>query len=56
MHGGPGAEIEDDIVRFRRRKLEYEADAARRTGPGRLRTTLVEKARQAVSDRWRWQR
>jgi hypothetical protein len=34
---GSGVEIEEDIIRLRRRKLEYEADAARRTGPRRLR-------------------
>ena len=51
MHTGPGLETEDDIARLRRRKLEYEADAARRTGPDRLRTPLVGKAKQAVSKR-----
>jgi hypothetical protein len=56
MHAGPWVEIEDDIVRFRRRKLEYEADAARRTEPDWPRTTLAGKARQAVSKRRRWQR
>ncbi len=56
MHAGTGVEIEDDIVRLRRRKLEYEADTARRTGPDRLRTTRARKAKQAVSNRWRWQR
>jgi hypothetical protein len=55
---GPGVEIEEDIIRLRRRKLEYEADAARRTrtGPGRLRTLLAGKAMPAISGRWRWQR
>jgi len=39
-YAGHGVEIEDDIVRLRRRKLEYEGDAARRarrTQPRRLR-------------------
>jgi hypothetical protein len=48
---GPGVEIEDDIIRLRRRKLEYEADAARRTGPRRLRIRLLGKATPAVSAR-----
>jgi hypothetical protein len=51
MHAGPEVEIEDDIVRLRRRKREYEADAARRTGPDRLRTTVAGPAKQAVSKR-----
>jgi hypothetical protein len=55
-HVGLGLEIEEDIIRLRRRKLEYEADAARRPGPQRLRTLLAGKAMPAVSDRWRWQR
>jgi hypothetical protein len=46
---GPGVEIEEDIIRLRRRKLEYEADAARRTGPRRLRILLLGKAMPAVS-------
>ena len=46
---GSGVEIEDDIIRLRRRKLEYEADAARRTGPWRLRIRLLGKAMPAVS-------
>jgi hypothetical protein len=29
-YAGQGIEIEDDILRLRQRKLEYEADAARR--------------------------
>jgi hypothetical protein len=49
MHAGPGVEIEDDIVRLRRRKLEYEADAARRAGPDRTRTRHAGTATQAVS-------
>src|SRR5215469_15917785 len=48
---GPGVEIEDEIVRLRRCELEFEADAARRTGPDRLRTPLPGKAKQAVSRR-----
>ena len=31
---GHGAEIEEDIVRLRRRKLEFDADAARRLRRG----------------------
>jgi hypothetical protein len=46
---GPGVEIEEDIIRLRRRKLEYEADAARRTGRRRLRILLLGKAMPAVS-------
>ena len=49
MRAAPGVEIEDDAVRLRRRKLEYEADVARRTGSGRLRTTVTGTAAQAVS-------
>lgn len=45
---GPGVEIEDDIIRLRRRKLEYEADSARRTRPRRLRIRLLGKAMPAV--------
>jgi hypothetical protein len=51
MHGGPEVEIEDDTVRLRRRKREYEADAARPTGPDRLRTAVAGTAKQAVSKR-----
>lgn len=50
MHTGPGVEIEDDVVRLRRRKLEYEADAARRTAD-RLKTTRAGTATQAGSKR-----
>jgi hypothetical protein len=51
LHAGPEVEIEDDVVRLQRRKLDYEADAARRTGSDRLRTTLAGTATQAVSKR-----
>ena len=51
MHAGPEPEIEDDIVRLRRRKLEYEADPIRPTRPDRVRTTHAGTARQTVSTR-----
>ena len=34
---GHGVEIEDDAVRLRRRKLEFDDDAARRFHQGKLR-------------------
>jgi hypothetical protein len=49
MHAGAGVEIEDDVVRLRQRKLEYEADAL--AGPDRLGTTLAGTATLAVSKR-----
>lgn len=42
MHPRPRVEIEDDVVRLQRRKLEYETGAPRRTGSDRRRTTLGE--------------
>ena len=51
-----GVEIEEDIIRFRRRKLEYEADVARQAAPRRLRTRRLARAMPVVNDRWRPQR
>ena len=52
---GNGVEIEDDIDRFRQRKLEFEADAARRArriGPRRrrLRNLLLPGLTPGVAD------
>jgi hypothetical protein len=57
-YAGPGVEIEEDIVRLRRRKLEYEANVARdarRAGPRppRLWTLVLTRALSAVSGRRR---
>jgi hypothetical protein len=39
-YAGHGAEIEEDIVRLRRRKLEFDDDAARRARRGEPRPRL----------------
>jgi hypothetical protein len=60
-YAGHGVEIEEDVIRLRRRKLEFEGDAAsraHRTEPRtrRLRTLLPTRAMPAVIARWPWQR
>lgn len=54
-YAGNGVEIEDDIARFRRRKLEFEAGAARRArriGPRsrRLQNLLLPGLTPGVAD------
>lgn len=53
---GHGVEIEDDAVRLRRRKMEFDGDAARRFGQGKppRRTGLGPvRAISAALARWR---
>jgi hypothetical protein len=53
---GHGAEIEDDAVRPRRRKLELDGDAARsshRSKPRRRKGPGPVGARSAALSRWR---
>jgi hypothetical protein len=53
---GHGAEIEDDTVRLRRRKLEFDGDAARRarqSGPRRRKAGGRVSAVRAALARWR---
>jgi hypothetical protein len=55
---GRGIEIEDDIVRLRRRQLEYEVDAAaraRRAGPRWRRRMLLASVLPATVSRRRSQ-
>jgi hypothetical protein len=44
---GHGPEIEDDVVRLRRRRLEFSADAGRRIVPGRTPLRRVLRRRRA---------
>jgi hypothetical protein len=53
---GHGVEIEDDAVRLRRRKLEFDDDAARRSHqskPPRRKNTGPVRAISAALARWR---
>ena len=53
---GNGVEIEDDIVRLRRRKLEFDDDAARRSDrskPPRRKDVGPVRAISAALARWR---
>lgn len=53
---GHGVEIEDDAVRLRRRKLEFDNDAARRSHQGRPRRRKAVgpvRATAAALARWR---
>jgi len=53
---GNGVEIEDDIVRLRRRKLEFDDDAARRSDrskPSRRKDVGPVRAISAALARWR---
>ena len=52
-YSGHGAEIEEDLVRLRRRKLEFDADAARRVrrGEPRRRRFGPASAMAAVASR-----
>jgi hypothetical protein len=45
MYLGHGVEIEDDAVRFRRRRLEFEGDAAR---PGGRRGPWLRRLRETA--------
>jgi len=57
MYAGYGAEIEDDAVRLRRRKLEFDDDAARRSRQGKPRRRRKDlgpvSAIPAALARWR---
>jgi len=56
MYAGHGVEIEDDAVRLRRRKLEFDHDAARRSRQGKLRrrkNLSPVSAMSAALARWR---
>lgn len=53
MYAGPAVEIEDDVVRFRRRKLEFENYTARRRDPRPLRIFHPVSAVSAVLASWR---
>ena len=53
---GHGAEIEDDAVRLRRRKLEFDGDAARGSHRGKTRRRKGHGpvgAMSAALSRWR---
>jgi hypothetical protein len=52
-YAGHGVEIEEDAVRLRRRKLEFESDAGRRRDPRRLRIFHPVSAVSAVIASWR---
>ena len=55
-YAGHGVEIEDDAVRLRRRKLEFDHDAARRSRQGKLRrrkNLSPVSAMSAALARWR---
>jgi hypothetical protein len=58
MYVGHGVEIEDDAARLRRRKLEFDADAARRSHRGRpwrrRKDAGPGSAMFAALARWRW--
>ena len=50
---GHGAEIEEDVVRLRRRKLEFDSDAAHRRGPRLVRIFHPVGAAAARLAGWR---
>jgi hypothetical protein len=53
---GPGVEIEDDAIRLRRRKLEFDDDAVRRSHqskPARRKDIGPVRAISAALARWR---
>ena len=50
---GHGVEIEEDVVRLRRRKLEFDSDAAGRRGPRLVRIFHPAGAVSARLARWR---
>jgi hypothetical protein len=52
-YAGHGVEIEEDVVRFRRRKLEFESDVAHRRDPRPLRIFRPVSAVSAVIASWR---
>lgn len=52
-YAGHGVEIEEDVVRFRRRKLEFESDVAHRRDPRPLRIFHPVSAVSAVIASWR---
>jgi hypothetical protein len=53
VYAGHGVEIEEDAVRLRRRKLEFESDTAGRRDPRPLRIFNPVSAVSAVLARWR---
>ena len=55
-YAGHGVEIEQDVVRLQRRKLEFDGDAARRPGPRPRRIFNPVNALSAVLASWRWPR
>ncbi len=50
---GHGVEIEEDVVRLRRRKLEFDSDAAGRRGPRLVRIFHPAAAVSARLALWR---
>jgi len=52
-YSGHAVEIEEDIVRLRRRKLEFESDTVRRRNPRPLRIFHPFSAASAGLARWR---
>ena len=52
-YAGHAVEIEEDIVRLRRRKLEFESDAVRRRNPRPLRIFHPFSGVSAGLARWR---
>jgi hypothetical protein len=55
-YAGHGVEIEDDAIRLRRRKLEFDGDAARRSHqskPSRRKDAGLVRAISAALARWR---
>jgi hypothetical protein len=52
-YAGHGVEIDDDVVRFRRRKLEFESDRSRRSDPRPFRIFHPVSRASAVIASWR---
>ena len=52
-YAGHGVEIEEDVVRFRRRKLEFDSDRARRPDPRPFRIFHPVSTVSAVIASWR---
>jgi hypothetical protein len=52
-YAGHGVEIEEDVIRLQRRKLEFETDVARRRDPRPFRIFHPVSAVSAVIASWR---